>query len=160
MMPITSRDRLSFRDSLADTRLSGRQITLLFPTWTECPLPGCGYDELHDSAADPSCAACGGLGRTAVWAAVRVYANVRVVEQSLLTFGQAPPGAQVGDTFLTVDARAKELLDKMYHDKDAYLSIDGKHFRPNSIEVAGVGQVEEYVALLASYKPMAPAAGY
>lgn len=155
-MRIDSRDRLSFRDSLRDTRIYGRTVALLVPTFTNCSTPGCGYDAVQDSGLNPSCAECDGLGRTATWVAAQVYANIRNVDQALLTFGQAPPGAQVGSTFLTIGPRDKAMLDAVYAEKDAYILLDGRTFRPTSIEIAGVGQVEEYVILLASFQPVYP----
>jgi len=160
MMLPSSRDRLTLRDGLRDTRLVSRLTHVLIPTVTECPQTGCGYDQTRDSGLDPSCETCDGLGQIATFKVSSIYANIRVVEQALLTFGQAPPGAQVGDTFLTIDRRDWAALDLCSQNKDAYLSIDGGHFRPHSVENAGVGQIEEHVVMLRSYKPKFTKAGY
>ena len=159
MMHVSSRERLSVKDALADTRLPGRTIAILVPSFTECPV--CGYDELHDSGFDPSCATCGGLGRTATWAVVNIYANVRFVDQALITFGQKPPGAKIGSTFMTIGLRDYDTLMQVYNNKDSYLFVDSLTFRPTSTpSAAGLGQVEEYVIALESFAPVFRATGY
>lgn len=160
-MRISPHERMTFQDSLRDTRIYGRTIAILIPTLVECAVPGCGFDELHDSAADPSCASCNGLGRTvSSWAIAEIFANVRNVDQSLVNFQQAPPGMKVGETFITISLRDVEMLRKVSHDKDSYLSVDGNAFRPRSIEVAGIGHTEEYVIPLAAFSPIFRASGY
>src|SRR3990167_62609 len=99
-MRVDPRDRIAIYGDLRDTRVYGRTIAVLIPTLVES---ASGFDELHDSAIDPSSG--DGLGRTATWAISNIYANTRTVDQALVTFGQAPPGAQVGDTFITIDKR-------------------------------------------------------
>lgn len=159
-MRIDSRDRLGIKSDLRDTRVYGRTLAVLLPTLTICTSGSCGYDAQHDSGVDPSCTICDGLGRTATFAICNIYANIRTVEQSLVTFGQAPPGAEVGDTFITFGQRDYDTILSCQRDKDAYVSVDGGCFRPTPIQVAGVGQAEEYVVVLKSFKPLFRAPGY
>jgi len=159
-MAVTSRDRVDMIGDLASTRLSSRHIAAVVPMLVECTSPGCGFDELNNSGIDPACEFCDGLGRTATFAISRLYANVRHVDQALLTFGQVPPGAQVGDTFLTVNPRDLLTMQACLNNQDAYFFIDGHAFRPTAIQVAGLGQIEEYVVVVQSYQPLWRAAGY
>lgn len=158
MMRVFPRDRLSVKDALADTRLPGRTIALLVPAFVECPI--CGYDETQDTGFDPSCATCGGLGRTATWATSQIYANVRYVDAALMTYGQTPPGARVGDTILSIGLRDYAEMLRVYNTKDSYIWLDSQAMRPTAIQNAGLGQTEEHVVVVAAFQPPFRATGY
>lgn len=161
MMPITPRDRLGFQTVLRDTRVFGRTVTLLVPTLTICPTAGCGYDALHDSGVNPSCAVCEGLGRlVAQWVTYRIFANIREVDEGLIAARQQPPGSVMGQTFLTVGLRDYPVVLAGLNNKDSYLAVDASTFRPDSLQTAGVGQAEEYVVLLKTFTPIFRATGY
>lgn len=152
-MFVNPRERLTFQADLRDTRVIGRTIGVVIPTLTDTS-----FDAEHDSAVDPSSGT--GLGRTATYAISNLYANIRTVDESLKTFGQTPPGAQIGETFITINKRDYDTLLACLNNKDAYLMVDGSPFRPKAIEIAGVGQTEEYVVSLVSFNPLFRAAGY
>lgn len=149
-MRLNSLDRLNFRKDLADTRLSGRLLYAAIPTTTNTS-----FDEDTQSAYDVSA----GLGQTYTWKVIAFYANTRNVETALKTFGQVPPGAEVGDVFFNVDPRLKDLMEEVRDAANAYISIDGQPFRPTGILAAGVGQVEEWVVTLKTYRPVVRATG-
>ena len=158
-MQITSLDRLNMQAALADTRIYGRHVFVLVPSFVECGAPGCGFDETHDTGIDPSCEVCSGLGQIVVWAEHAIFANLRYVEQVMINFGSVPQGARLGDTFITFGLRDVELIRSVLNAKDAYILIDETTFRPTFIQVAGVGQAEEYVTVLAAFSPIYRAPG-
>lgn len=148
----SSQDRLNFQRALADTRLGGRQIHAVVPLIVRDQ----GFDVDTQSAGDVS----QGLGEDVEQ--FRVYAffaNVRDVDQALKTFGQAPPGVEVGDTFITVSRRDFDMMLQVKQNEHAYIFIDGNRFRPSGVSVAGVGQVEEYVVPLQRFHPQHIAPG-
>lgn len=149
-MRITSRDRLDYKSTLADTRLSGRSLYAAIPTVTKTS-----FDEDTQSAYDVS----SGLGETYAWKVIEFIANTRNVEESLRTFGQVPPGAEIGDVFFSVDTRLKAVMEAVQNAESAYISIDGSFFRPTGILAAGVGQVEEWVVTVKAYYPLVRAPG-
>ena len=160
-MRVGPRERLDFSQALTDTRIYGRTIAVLVPALAECSGSSCGFDELHDSAINPSCGDCNGLGRTvSSWAIATIYANVRNVDEMLVLFQKAPPGARIGETFLTISLRELDQVKRCWNDKDSYLAIDSNFFRPKSIEAAGVGYAEEWVVTLAAFSPVFRANGY
>lgn len=159
-MQVTSRQRLAVADALAGTRKGGRTIAILIPTLTECTEDGCGFDENHDSAIDPSCSSCDGLGRTATWAVSNILANIRFVDNALKSFGTVPPGAEVGDFVISYSIRDKAMVEQCLNEKDAYISLEGKRHRPVSINSAGIGQIEEYVSVVKAFSPIFTKAGY
>jgi len=152
-MILTSVDRLNFRRDLASTRLGGRKLYVLIPTITEVSFDGETQTSKDISSGD-------GTGRTVVWKTHALYANVRNVDSALKTFGQAPPGAEVGDTFLTVNTRDKAMLDQAYNQEHHYVVLDGQTYRITDLEAAGVGQTEEWVINLRSYTPLFRLSGY
>ena len=161
MMRVDSRDRLSVRDDLLDTRSPGRTIALLAPTVEECESAGCGYDAASDSGIDATCSSCDGLGQVVTnWAVSEIKANIRIVDQALVTFGQTPAGSQLGDTFVTIGLRDLPMMRMVYNNPNAYIALDNHSFRPNSIEAAGLGRIEEYVVLLVSNRPRFRKKGY
>ena len=156
MMQVNSRDRLGYADALKSTRLVSRSIYVCLPTFTDGD-----YDDDHDSSADPTSATNSGLGRSATWKVLAIYANVRDVDASLVQFGQAPAGAVVGDTLISFDIRHKTTMQSVFDTKESYISIDGRRLRPTSpLQVAGVGQIEEYAMVLSSYQALFTATGY
>jgi hypothetical protein len=148
----TASDRLNFQRALADTRLVSRLIWAVVPQLVKTP----GFDADTQSAGDVSV----GLGQEAeAFVRYQLYANVRNVDQALKTFGAAPPGAEVGDTYLTISRRDRPVLDQVKQNDAAYLVVDGDRFRPTSVSAAGVGQVEEWVVMLQRFTPPFPAPG-
>ena len=155
MMQITSRDRMGYRDVMRDIRNGARLIHVCIPTFTDGD-----YDANHDSSADPTSATYNGLGRTPTWTISAIYANIRDVDLSLIQFGQAPVGATIGDTSISVGLRDKDLLLSCLDNKDAYIVIDGDRLRPTALQVAGVGKIEEYVSILRTFHATYVATGY
>lgn len=147
------------QDALPATRASGRRVLLTWPTFTECPQAGCGFDELHDSGINPSCSYCGGLGRTVVWSVSAIQANVRLVTQTLVTWGSVPPGVREGDTLISFGPRDEPMVQRVLDTKDAYIGIDGNRLRPVGISTAGMGRAQEYVAVLRAYTATFTATG-
>ena len=152
-MRLNSRDRLGFQSTLADTRLGGRAVSALIPSLNKS-----GFDEDMQSAYDVSDG--DGSGGTVSWLRQQFFANVRNVETSLKTFGQVPPGAEVGDVFFSVWLRDKSLMEAVLHEPGAYFYIDGQRFRPTGILAAGVGQVEEWVVTAKEFHANQLAPGY
>lgn len=137
----TAAERLLFQRALADTRIGGRRIHAVVPLLVRDQ----GFDPDTQSGGDTSL----GLGQTPeAFRVMALFANVRNVDQALKTFGQAPPGAEVGDVYITIGLRDKATLEQVMNHDDAYLVIDGDRFRPSSLSAAGVGQVEEWVVTL------------
>lgn len=154
---MTARDRLLAADNLADTRY-GRGAVVLIPTMTECA--ACGYDALHDSGFDPSCATCAGMGQTATFVEYRMDAHIRIVDQNLIAYGATPPGTMLGDAIVSFSPRDHTMVLECMNNKDAYILIDGSRMRPVGINTAGIGFKEEYLANLRSFQPQYTAAGY
>lgn len=149
-----SYDRLLMQQALADTRLGGRLIHAVRPVLAQRQ----DYDADTQSAGDV--ALDDGLPHEAENFRVHaLYANVRNVDQSLKTFGAAPPGAEVGDTFITIGLRDHDLMEQVQHDQYAYLVIDGDRFRPTSLTAAGVGRIEEWLVTLQRFSPIYVAPG-
>ena len=147
-------DRLNFQRVLADTRLPGRKLYALIPDLERLEV-----DPLTESGEAPTYG--DGSGQEVVnWRVYAFYANVRNVDQALLTFGAAPPGAVVGDVYLTIGLRDKPMLEAVYQHEHAYLAIDGDPFRPTSFAAAGVGHIEEWIINLVRYAPVFRADGY
>lgn len=148
-----SLDRLNYQRDLADTRLSARTIYALIPTLTKTS-----FDEDTQSGYDVSSG--DGTGATTTWLRHEFYANVRNVETSLKTFGQVPPGAEVGDVFFSVWLRDKALMEAVLDEPGAYFFIDGQCFRPTGILAAGVGHIEEWVVTTKANFPLTRAPGF
>lgn len=143
-MRLTSLDRLGFQKDLADTRLVSRLIQAVIPTYTNT-----NFDSDTQSGYDISSG--DGTGRTVVWKVFDFYANVRNVETALKTFGQAPPGADVGDVFFSARLRDKALMEAVFNEPTAYFNIDGQRFRPTGTLAAGVGHIEEWIVTCKEY---------
>lgn len=153
MMRLTPEDRLDFQRSLADTRLISRLIVAVVPTYTLT-----NFDQDTQSGYDISSG--DGTGRTVTWKTHEFYANVRNVETALKTFGQVPPGADVGDVFFSVNLRDKALMEVVFNEPSAYFKIDSQRFRPTGTLAAGVGQVEEWIITCKEYHSNQYPVGY
>ena len=147
-------DRLNFQRVLADTRLAGKPIHCLVPNLERLEV-----DPLTESGEYPTNGDGSGQEVTA-WKVYAVHANVRNVDQALVTFGQAPPGAVVGDVYLTIGLRDKATLEQVYDHEHAYLVIDGDRFKPTSLAAAGVGHTEEWIVNCVRHNPVFRAPGY
>lgn len=138
-------ERLNYQKALADTRLPGRLVYALIPRLERQEV-----DPLTESGLDPTYD--DGTGQElAGWLTYAFHANVREVDQSLLTFGATPPGAVVGDVFMTIGLRDKPVLETVYGNEHAYVAIDGRRFRPTGFSVGGVGHVEEWIVSLVNF---------
>lgn len=152
-MRLTALDRIEFQKTLSDTRLVSRLIAAVVPTFVNT-----NFDSDTQSGYDVSSG--DGTGRTVTWKVFEFYANVRNVETALKTFGQAPPGADVGDVFFSVGLRDKALMESVFNGPSAYFKIDAQRFRPTGILAAGVGQVEEWIVTCKEFHANQLAPGY
>lgn len=152
-MRLTPSDRLGFQRDLADTRLDSRKIVLVLPQFVEAD-----FDEFSQSGLSVDLG--DGTGRQVSFITYELFANVRNVDAALQTFGQVPPGAVVGDVFLSVGARDKSVIDQGMINEHAYYFIDGGTWVSTAISAAGVGHAEEWIVTLKTVRPKHRARGY
>jgi len=154
-MRVTPAERLTFQRDLADTRLVSRYIYALVPVFDR----ESDFDEETLSGNDVAEGA--GLGQTVSrWRVYAFYANVRNVDTVLKTFGQVPPGVEVGDVLISVHLRDKDMVLQVKNEPNAYLAVDGTFFRPENFHASGVGHVEEWTIGLRAFSPVYRAPGF
>ncbi|HLC30324.1 MAG TPA: hypothetical protein VJM51_06050 [Dehalococcoidia bacterium] len=152
-MRITPQDRLMFRDTLADTRLYGRPVYVMIPVVVIDNLDADTQSGVDVSDGD-------GTGRFVSWREHAVLANVRNVDQSLITFGKVPPGVEVGDVFLSVSVGDRELMVEARDNEHAYIDIDGDRWRIADLSGAGLGSIEEWIVTCERFSPLFIAPGH
>ena len=146
-MRVDSRDRLNVQGLLKDTRTSGRTIPVLIPNFGDGA-----FDQDTQSGLDISDGTS--TGRTVNWEVYQLVCHLRPVDLALLTYGHVPAGVQSGDALLYVNVRDKALAERARNNEYAYLVIDGDTFRVNSLEAAGIGQVEEWSIVCKKFSPV------
>ena len=146
-MRIDSRDRLSVKGLLQETRISGRTVPVLIPIFGDGA-----FDQDTQSGLDISDGT--GTGRTVGWEVYQLVCHIRPVDESLITWGPVPSGVQSGDTLLYVSPQSKALMQRARDNEYAYLVIDGDTFRVTGITAVGIGQAEEYAVTCKKFSPV------
>jgi hypothetical protein len=150
---LTSRDRLAIREGLDVSRLDSRFLHVLIPAFDNWD-----FDEETQSGNEVSQG--DGTGRSVTWRHYALYAHLRPVDQSLITFGHVPPGAEQGNVFFSIHPRELEVFQNALNREHAYVLLDGEAWHVNSITTSGVGKVEEYIVNVKKFHPLHRAPGY
>ena len=140
-------------------RANYRTVYLLYPTGTECTSCG-GVDEFTDSAYDPSCATCGGVGYTFSWATWQIAARIKQIDLVQLQAAGIPPGIEIGDAELYVSRETRDAIARIMEESRAYVYFDGQRFRPTNITADGVGRADEWRIELKRSNPEVRLTGY
>jgi hypothetical protein len=96
---------------------------------SECPAPGCGWDEFSGSAKKVDCTFCGGVGKVITWNkyAMRARATWSPTE---LRYINPTPGIEMGDCTLVVSRRELAVIEQVMQSERSYILVDGKAVRP------------------------------
>lgn len=109
-------------------------VVLYKPDWRECTATGCGFDAKSRSAKNPSCVACEGRGRTAVWATSRIKAIVSWTDVGRPRFGGHVTTGELGDLWFETRLAWHEVLDSIRKSEGAYVLVDDKKLRIVSLD--------------------------
>lgn len=147
------------RSDMRVLRANYRTVYLLYPTGTECTACG-GVDEFTDSAYNPSCATCGGVGYTFSWATWQIAARIKQIDLVQLQAAGIPPGIEIGDAELYVSRDTKDAVERIMEESRAYVYFDGQRFRPTNVTADGVGTADEWRVELKRHSPEVRLTGY
>ena len=147
-MRITSRQRYLVEQTLRGGRQAHRPdegVKLYYPA-SEVACSTCGFNELSQSAMEPDCATCGGLGRIITYTIYTSHPRISWPKLSDFVVGIAG-GIEVGDALLYIGADEKDQYVR--HQGKGYLTIDGQRYQITALDPAGVGDSQEYVVTCA-----------
>lgn len=152
-------DRHGVERTLAGVRNNYRSFHIAYPvTETECGT--CGFDEFTQSALDPSCPECDGIGKTFTWATLEVLGRLQHYDFIKLSAAGIPPGIEVGDLVTYTSGDVKDSILEARASRYGYAYIDGDTYRPFSIQPTGVGHADEWRTEWKRTKVDARATGY
>lgn len=116
-------------------------ISAHVPVRVDCAVPGCGYDSVLGGAKDPSCTVCNGSGRVTTWNVSRLMpSRVMWTDPAVMRYvhGVAMSG-QSGDVVIQVALSDEQLINAVKSNPDAYLLVDAKRARIDSVTRNRVG---------------------
>ena len=143
---LSASDRLGFERDLQAPRQDSRKVSILIPVMSES-----NYDS--DMQAGLDITAATKAGRTATWKIIEVAALIKPINQSLITFGQVPPGVEVGDLVFSTGMKNAEMVEEAYGNKYHYVYADAETWRIASLVYGGVGQREELTVACKHFTP-------
>lgn len=125
---------LGIQEKIASTQIA--RITAHVPSRVDCAEPGCGPDPVFGGAKDASCSVCGGSGYVTTWvvsylSASRIMwvdaARARFTRSGIVVTGE------IGDVQMQCQLKDESLLGKVKANPSAYLLVDNKRVRPESV---------------------------
>lgn len=153
-MRLSPHDRLVIQHDLAESRQLSRYSTLLIPELVKVDYDADTRGAVKVDYAD-------GLGLEAEnWIVYRLYGNIRQVDEALVTFGSVPPGAVIGDSFMSIGLRDFPMALRCYQEEHAYVAVDRGAYRVTNISTTGMGRIEEWILVFRSHSPKFRAPGY
>jgi hypothetical protein len=139
-------DRLRQQADLLDMTQNSRPVILLIPKLTPVSLDTDMQAGLDVSQGD-------GTGQVAEWLTYELHAFIMNVTQNLVTFGQVPPGVEVGDVVFHVSTREDEVVKQAYANPYHYVYLDGETFRITSLAVSDTGREQARVCGCKHFTP-------
>lgn len=126
------------------SNILGRPITVMIPTVSECTATGCGYNELTQSALNPSCTVCDGRGQIFTWHSGSVIVRSTWGDPARINVRNGIASGEVGDAQIQAHFRDMPLFERVMKTDHAYVLIDGKRLKPYSITF---NSVESYTTV-------------
>jgi hypothetical protein len=126
------------------------------PTKTDCVASGCGWDELSQSAVNPACLVCGGVGKTLTWVNYNINCRLMWTNQIKFAYPYPTTGTEMGDCVIVVPYEFVGVMDAVMSNELAYIVANDKNVKPKSKQeqyIPGIIREYEYVANL--YSPPA-----
>lgn len=145
-MRVTALDRSHFRLTADDSYSNNRRLVVLIPSFTDQ-----GFDPDTQTGNDPMSG--NAIGRAVAWVKYEIYGFTRPVTQMLMTYGQVPPGVEIGDVIFTTRLVNEDVLDKAYGNQYSYIYLDQQTWRPVSTCFSGIGTVDEVSITCKHYTP-------
>lgn len=112
----------------------------------------CGGVNTYGEPYDITCQYCDG-GYTIAWIIQELRGRVSDIALVTQLFVSITPGIEVGDKLLIVSEHDTPVLQEVQANDQAYLEIDGKYWRPRSVQPSQFGQLGEWLATLRKVTP-------